>query len=119
NISQNTFQFNLVNPSSIGAYEWDFGDGSPVSYAANPTHYYLQPGNYIVRLKLANSCGNGTDTTTVHILSGTGIDEMDASWTIGLYPNPAKDRVEFKVDEGVIVEQVFVYNMLGQLVHRE
>jgi len=44
---------------STGAtsYSWDFGDGSPLSNAANPTHVYTAAGNYVVTLQ-AYSAGN-------------------------------------------------------------
>src|SRR6185312_15408237 len=31
-------------------YAWDFGDGSPVSYAVSPTHSYVAAGAYTVKL---------------------------------------------------------------------
>jgi PKD repeat protein len=36
----------------IAAYEWDFGDGSPVSFEQNPGHVYRQPGTYTWNLKV-------------------------------------------------------------------
>jgi gliding motility-associated-like protein len=33
-----------------GTYEWDFGDGSPKSVEASPTHVFEQPGTYNVKL---------------------------------------------------------------------
>jgi PKD repeat protein len=32
-------------------YEWDFGDGSPLSTVKNPCHFYSAPGVYVVKLK--------------------------------------------------------------------
>lgn len=44
-----TVQF--VNNSVGGSvYEWDFGDGTPVSAAVAPTHVYATPGTYTARL---------------------------------------------------------------------
>lgn len=52
-------------------YEWDFGDGSPVSSGPNPTHTYLKPGTYNVVLKVIDnselSSGKSTDVTNVVI----------------------------------------------------
>lgn len=46
-----TIQF--TNTSELkGAVSWDFGDGSPVSTAENPTHIYQMAGNYQVKLTL-------------------------------------------------------------------
>ncbi|MFM2360992.1 MAG: hypothetical protein RLY16_2985 [Bacteroidota bacterium] len=44
-------------------YLWDFGDGSATSTLLNPTHQYVNPGNYFVRLIAYN--GNLTDTITL------------------------------------------------------
>lgn len=50
--------------SSTGAvtYQWMFGDGG-TSTLANPTHTYLAPGNYNVRLICANSFGCSNNIT--------------------------------------------------------
>ncbi|KAA2242667.1 PKD domain-containing protein [Chitinophaga agrisoli] len=55
----------------ITAYEWDFGDGSPKSAEAAPSHTYNKEGVYTARLKYttANGC-IGTDVqnyTTIRI----------------------------------------------------
>ncbi len=56
----------VFNNTSLGGSDfiWDFGDGSPISTATNPTHTYAAIGNYTVKLIAndANSC-NKTDTT--------------------------------------------------------
>ncbi|MCI1188251.1 gliding motility-associated C-terminal domain-containing protein [Hymenobacter sp. DH14] len=38
----------LLAPNAT--YEWDFGDGTPLSTEATPTHLYQQPGQYRIRL---------------------------------------------------------------------
>ena len=35
------------DPSSV-KWQWDFGDGSPMSYQVKPTHTYSKPGTYTV-----------------------------------------------------------------------
>jgi PKD repeat protein len=44
---------------STGAvqYEWDFGDGTPISTALNPTHTYGTVGTFSVMLSVTNSFG--------------------------------------------------------------
>ncbi|MEV6377419.1 ThuA domain-containing protein [Micromonospora musae] len=39
------------------AWEWNFGDGSPVSRAANPTHRYADYGSYQATLKVTYANG--------------------------------------------------------------
>jgi PKD repeat protein len=42
---------NFTNTSTDAvSYEWDFGDGTPVSNSASPTHIYQRSGTYIVIL---------------------------------------------------------------------
>ncbi|MGB1019232.1 MAG: PKD domain-containing protein, partial [Chitinophagales bacterium] len=44
--------------SPVVSYDWDFGDGSPVSNLANPTHIYTNAGIFSVSLSVtdANNC---------------------------------------------------------------
>lgn len=49
-------------------YEWNFGDGSPVSNAESESHTYTQAGTYIIRLKATNpvtGCTSQTQQTLV------------------------------------------------------
>ncbi|UCE39428.1 MAG: right-handed parallel beta-helix repeat-containing protein [Thermoplasmata archaeon] len=53
----------------IKVYEWDFGDGSPLSYSKNPTHQYDEIGDYIVTLTVIdNDGGMDSDTCEVTII---------------------------------------------------
>ena len=56
-------QVDFQNHSSAMAtsYQWDFGDGIS-STDANPTHTYIQPGNYDVTLVVSSMWLNCTDT---------------------------------------------------------
>jgi len=38
-------------------YEWDFGDGSPISHDQNPTHDYVTNGKFTVTLTVSNAYG--------------------------------------------------------------
>ena len=46
---------------------WDFGDGSPASTAANPTHVFAAAGLYNVRLTVANGGGSVSATTRISV----------------------------------------------------
>jgi PKD repeat protein len=49
-------------------YEWDFGDGSPVSTDARPTHTYSKLGTYEARLKVTDSSGKvGNDIAFIYV----------------------------------------------------
>lgn len=56
--SINSLEVQFENNTLAGqAYEWDFGDGSEVSTAINPTHVYESPENYEVKLTASSDCG--------------------------------------------------------------
>ena len=116
NDGQNTFQFTAVNPQNVIGYDWDFGDGSPHSYQASPTHTYDSSGNYIVVLKLSSSCGFVSDSSAAHIV---GVHQLNVDKNeLTVYPNPAKSTATI-LNRGVLkMEQVVVYNVLGQVVYR-
>ncbi|WP_317233058.1 MULTISPECIES: PKD domain-containing protein [Pontibacter] len=52
-----------VAEGAIAAWEWDFGDGSPVATAQNPSHTYAAPGTYTVKLTVTTNAGCQTVTT--------------------------------------------------------
>ncbi len=55
--------------TAIGAttYEWDFGDGTPVSTLENPAHSYAAGGTYTVTQKINGGGGTKTLTRTNYI----------------------------------------------------
>lgn len=61
-----TVDFNNYSVGNI--YEWDFGDGSPVSNEFEPSHTYVEPGLYTVQLISMDSLScNLADTAYVDI----------------------------------------------------
>lgn len=59
----------ITQPGYSGSnflYTWDFGDGSPVSHLANPTHSYSTPGDYTVVL---TSVIDGWDSDCIKMFS--------------------------------------------------
>lgn len=62
----------FTNTSLAGrTFEWNFGDGSPVSNDIHPTHTYTDPGSYTVTLRAIDSgtCNKVDDTTMVITVS--------------------------------------------------
>ncbi|UCG61522.1 MAG: S8 family serine peptidase [Candidatus Zixiibacteriota bacterium] len=49
------------------SWEWDFGDGSPVSYEENPTHTYTVADVYTVTLTVSNAYGEDTEVKVDYI----------------------------------------------------
>jgi hypothetical protein len=49
-------------------YAWDFGDGSPASKEASPTHVYKTEGDYPVTLNVTDSAGAaGNDDVEIFV----------------------------------------------------
>ncbi len=48
-------------------YSWNFGDGSPVSTAADPSHTYTTAGTYTATLTVNNGSQTGKTTTKVAV----------------------------------------------------
>jgi PKD repeat protein len=55
------------------SYEWDFGDGSPVSTEAAPQHLYESAGAYTATLTVTDEHG-GSDSDTVQIRATAPVD---------------------------------------------
>lgn len=113
-----TFHFTAVNPQNVIGYEWDFGDGTPLSYQATPNHTYAAAGSYIVTLNLSSTCGYSADTSSVHIL-GLGTNDLNKDLRVSLYPNPTQDLLTIKLESDAKMESIVVYNILGQMVKSE
>ena len=77
------FSGELKTPDAL-LFEWDFGDGSPISNLQNPSHFYADTGKFNVGLVITNQL-NGCKV-------GYTIDEM-----VKIFPTP---EVEIVVDSG-------------------
>jgi gliding motility-associated-like protein len=72
-----SFTGELKTPDDL-LFEWDFGDGSPVSNIQNPTHPYKSVGNYDVALVITNQLNS--------CKAGFTIEEM-----VKIFPTPVVD----------------------------
>lgn len=104
--------------SNVDYYEWDFGDGSPVSNAQNPTHIYTANGSYEVILKGQRKCEEVVHKDFV-IVNWCGISlEEQVTVSIKLFPNPANKYFQLDALSMDLLEDVLIYNMQGQLVQK-
>lgn len=116
NNGQHTFHFTAVNPQNVIGYDWDFGDGSTHSYQASPIHTYPDAGNYIVVLHLSSSCGFFSDSSSAHIVSINQLNIDKNEMTV--YPNPTRETATILNHGQLKMEDVAVYNALGQVVYK-
>ncbi|MGI5229749.1 ThuA domain-containing protein [Actinoallomurus sp. CA-142502] len=76
----NTVAFSSRKAGGV-SWTWDFGDGSKVSHAADPTHTYLSFGTYHATLKVTYANG---EVTTGKINVKVGCSAPDARKTVRL-----------------------------------
>ena len=106
--------FNTVLPETGDSFEWNFGDGNTNASDENPTHTYVENGEYTVTLTVSNECGNDTQSSSVIIESIVTLDVL--SKLIKIFPNPTNDWVHVE-SEGVL--QIVLMNMEGKELLRE
>jgi glucose/arabinose dehydrogenase/type 1 glutamine amidotransferase len=69
------------------SFRWDFGDGSPVSHEANPTHYYATGGDFTATLTVTYADGTkATEKTAVKV----GCPAPDARPTVVMLDTDSK-----------------------------
>ncbi|MBI4946365.1 MAG: gliding motility-associated C-terminal domain-containing protein [Bacteroidetes bacterium] len=56
------------NQGITSSLSWDFGDGT-ASTENTPSHTFVKPGSYIVKLFAKNSAGNASDKITIEVKS--------------------------------------------------
>ncbi|HAC15454.1 MAG TPA: hypothetical protein DCE78_05845 [Bacteroidetes bacterium] len=102
------------------SYEWDFGDDTE-SIEANPSHLYLEPGLYTVKLTARNGDVVVTSERNnfIEVVLNTSL-ETDLAYTfrlLGNYPNPFNptSSIRFEIPESGAV-QVEIFNATGQLI---
>lgn len=116
NNGQYTFHFTAVNAENVIGYDWDFGDNSAHSYQMSPTHTYPDAGNYIVILHLSSSCGFFSDSSSAHIL---GINQLNVDKNeMTVYPNPTRETATILNRGALKMENIEIYNVLGQVVYK-
>ena len=82
--------------ADITGYYWDFGDGS-WDTISNPTHTYLDSGQYTITLVVYSNCSADTSSEVVY-MGVTSIDEhLLLSHQLDIYPNPANDLLNISL----------------------
>jgi PKD repeat protein len=89
--TSNELDYTFTNTSSgATGYLWNFGDGT-TSTLQNPTHTYSITGTYTVTLTAYGPCDSSQVIQSVNVISA--INNPQASFTVGIYPNPANGIV--------------------------
>ncbi|MGR6088351.1 MAG: PKD domain-containing protein [Arcticibacter sp.] len=103
---------NLAYGNGPLTYNWTWGDGTS-STGAYPSHTYAGPGTYTICLYIAdaNGCSDSTCYSfallrmqsgvpiTVNVVQGnTGVQENGSANQVSLFPVPARDQVQVRVN---------------------
>lgn len=98
----------------IDSWTWNWGDGNTATGKDPGTHTYAQPGTYIICLKVTNL--SGADSVC-HSIIISGINDIDASANVSVYPNPTHNVVNvFMSDELKNHSTLEIVNALGETV---
>ena len=110
------------DPGDSIRYEWNFGDGSPISTEPNPTHIYTQRGRFTAVLTVFDSSGEKTSTSTL-ITSGNTTPTITIEAPLDGGTFSFGDKLEFKVtvtdpeDPAINCNDVKVTFVLGHDTH--
>lgn len=112
------FNVDFNSTGTIGAvtYSWDFGDGSPLSTDANPSHLYNSMGIYTVTLTVSSGPPNNCIST--YQITVTAIQPSSISLPNVFTPNGDGLNDQFSIEsEGVNTIIVNIYNRWGKRVY--
>ena len=91
------------------SYVWDFGDGSPTSTDANPTHQFSGGGPFTITLVATNLCGSDTFIVTFTDVEPLLFDK------ISIYPNPASEILVLELEDASSRQvEIQFTNLVGQ-----
>ena len=110
------------DPGDSIRFEWDFGDGSPISTEPDPTHVYTKAGRYTAVLSVFDSTGAKTATSTI-ITAGNSSPTVTVTAPLdgGLFS--FGDKLQFKVtvtdpeDPSINCNDIQVTFVLGHDTH--
>jgi gliding motility-associated-like protein len=108
----NIFTDNSSAPNStVTAWDWDFGDGTPHLSTQNPTHRYNAPGSYDINLIVRNTVGCASDPFTASVLVNLQ-PVVDAGWSF-VVPEGTVIRLNPTVNDSSVVS--FLWTPQGDI----
>jgi PKD repeat protein len=114
-LSQNDTAFFTNNSSGALFYQWNFGDGSPVDTASNPSHFYSSAGTYTVMLVATDSVCADTSQYIIVVLDSllTALPQNDFSNSVNVVYENGEVKLLFDLSEGQNAS-IAVWNILGE-----
>ncbi len=107
-----SLQWTFNNTSTGGtSYSWDFGDGT-TSTEQSPAHAFATAGAYNVCLTVTADCG--AVTTCIVVSTNVGVDDLQGSALLQVFPVPAHDRLTLRSAQRI--GQTRVLDAAGRVV---
>lgn len=111
-VISNGFDVDFTNTSTNGdTYTWDFGDGN-TSTNVNPSHTYMQDGDYTVSLVVtsADGCTSNSFSELISI-STSGLIDFEQNLTIN---SPFTNSLT--ITSNSMLNQIIIYSMDGKVI---
>ncbi|MBK7148400.1 MAG: PKD domain-containing protein [Bacteroidetes bacterium] len=112
--------FSCATPN-ISGIVWNFGNGDVLNGVISPTYSYSTPGVYTVTLTVTNEDGcSATSSTAITVTPGV-VNSVSSTNTLGpvlIWSSGTTVNIHFSQVKSA-VQQVSIYNALGQLVSEE
>lgn len=110
-----TYSFLNTTPDTY-MWEWNFGDGSPVSSEENPVHMFTSSGEYNVCFTAYNSNNcQAVSCKTISVATGIHDAENILSQT-SVFPNPASENFLIELPANVHSAVVRITSVSGEEV---
>lgn len=115
NLQEGSATVNFTNNSvNATTFEWDFGDGSPVSNEENPSHTYTAEGAYIVSLNASNEQCDASTQFVIVVQEAVSVnEELPIDESVQVFMNGEQTEVRFNHTD-LRHYQINAYNLLGQ-----
>jgi len=108
-----TFTFSATATGAVMS-GWSFGD-EDTSTLATPSHTYTANGVYTVVYVVVNACGDIDTSTTTVTVTGVGINSVNGTTAVQVYPNPSNGLTVVEA-KGALISNIEVMDNLGRMV---
>lgn len=111
-------RFTNQSSGTIDNFVWEFGDGES-SNQMNPTHTYLEDGEYAVKLINENKCGEVTYEEVIQVESATtSVNNIPNLSKFDINPNPAVDVINIDLEySGSEKLNYQILNLKGEVIN--
>lgn len=110
-----------VNGVSNVNYQWATEGGQVISGQGTNSVRVLweKEGDFILRVTPMNACDEGeSQILEINVNLITGMGEETRGVLFNIYPNPSSGNIRISTDGIPYVDEIIIYNALGQIIYR-